>query len=75
MLIISLIIFMVVLIILGLSFKKLVEISVKIQALEKLSKTNHRNIQIQTDGYKGEPISVLHFKVSENKLRFSNSQL
>ena len=41
-----LIIFAVGLIVLDLSFKKLVDMSAKIQALEKLIKTDHRDIQI-----------------------------
>ena len=41
-----LIIFAVGLIVLDLSFKKLVDMSAKIQALEKRSKTDHRDIQI-----------------------------
>ena len=44
-----LIILVVVLIVLGLSLKKLFDLSVKIQALEKLNKTDHRDIQIQTE--------------------------
>ena len=37
----------------------------KIQALEKVNKTDHRDIQIQTEEFKGEPISALHYKVRE----------
>ena len=46
MLIIIVIIFIVGLIILGSSFKKLVDMSAKTQALEKLINTDHRDIQI-----------------------------
>ena len=39
----------------------------KIQALEKVNKTDHRDIQIQTEEFKGEPISALHYKVREKQ--------
>ena len=60
MFIIILIIFIVGLIILGLSFNRLVDMSAKIQTLEKLIKTDHRDTQIQTEEFKGEPVSALH---------------
>ena len=41
--------------------------SAKIQALEKLIKTDHRDIQIQIEEFKGEPISALHYKVREEQ--------
>ena len=44
------------------SFKKLVNLSARIQALEKSNKTDHRDIQIQTEEFNGEPISALHYK-------------
>ena len=62
-----LIIFAVGLIVLDLSFKKLVDMSAKIQALEKLIKTDHRDIQIQTEEFNGESISALHYKVREEQ--------
>ena len=40
---------------------------VKIQVLEKLIKTDHRDSQIQTEKFKGEPISALSFKVTEEQ--------
>ena len=45
-----------VLIILGLSLKKLFGLTAKIQVLEKLNKTDHRDIQIQTEEFNGETI-------------------
>ena len=48
LLIIIFIILIVILIILGFSLKKLFGLTAKIQALEKLNKTVHRDIQIQT---------------------------
>ena len=60
------IIFLIVgLIIIGLSLKKLVDMSTKTQALEKLIKRDHRAIQIQTEEFTREPISALHYKVRE----------
>ena len=50
-----------------LSLKQLVNLSVKIQALEKLNKTDHRAIQIQTEKFKGEPILALHYKNREEQ--------
>ena len=41
--------------------------SAKIQALEKLIKTDHRDIQIQTEEFKGEPMPALHYKVREEQ--------
>lgn len=41
--------------------------SAKMQALEKLIKTDHKVIWIQTDEFKKEPISVLHYKVREEQ--------
>ena len=52
---------------LGLSFKKLADKSVKVQGLEKLIKTDPRDIQNQTEEFKVEPISVLHYKVREKQ--------
>ena len=37
--------------------------SIKIQPLEKLIKTDHRDIQIQTEKFKREPISAFYSKV------------
>ena len=48
--------------------KKLINMSAKIQVLEKLNKTDHRDIQIQTEEFKGKPISVLHYKVRKEHL-------
>ena len=45
--------------------KKLLNLSAKIQDLEKLSKTDHRDTQIQTEEFNGEPVSVLHCKNRE----------
>ena len=39
----------------------------KIQTLEKLNKTDHRDIQMKTVEFKGEPISVLHYKVRKEQ--------
>ena len=50
---IVLIILVVILIILGLSLKKLFSLTAKMQALEKLNKINHRNIQIQMEEFSG----------------------
>lgn len=52
LIIILIIIFIVGLKILGLCFKKLVDMSTKIQALEKLINTDHRDIQIETEEFK-----------------------
>ena len=60
-------IFIVGLITLGLSFKKLVDESAKVQGLEKLIKIDPRNTQNQTEEFKGEPISALHYKVRVNQ--------
>ena len=58
----------IILIILGLSLKKLVDTSAMIQALEELIKTDHRGIQIHTEASKGELISALHYyKVREEQ--------
>ena len=65
---------LVVFIILGLSLKKLFGMTNKIQALEKLNKTDHRDIQIQTKEFNGEPISALHYKVREEQTKFLNNQ-
>ena len=56
-----------VLIILGLSLKKLFDLTAKIQTLEKLNKTDHRDIQINPEEFNGEPISVLHSMVREEQ--------
>lgn len=53
------------LIILVLALKKLVDMSVKIQILEKLFKTHYRDIYIQTEEFKGELISASYYKVRE----------
>ena len=37
--------------------------SAKIQALEKLIETDHRDIQIQTEEFNIEPVSVLCHKI------------
>ena len=50
-----------------LSLKQLVNLSAKIQALEKPSKADHRDIQIQTEEFNGEPISALHYKNREEQ--------
>ena len=39
--------------------------SAKIQALEKLIKTDHGYILIQAEEFKGETVLALHFKVRE----------
>ena len=49
--------------------------SAKIQALEKLIKTDHRDIQIQTEEFKGEPILALHYKVREEQPKDFKHQL
>ena len=41
--------------------------SVMIKALVKLIKTDQRDIYIQTEKFKGEPISALHYKVREEQ--------
>ncbi|MGE9502578.1 hypothetical protein ACQP3D_29800, partial [Escherichia coli] len=50
-------------IILGLSLKKLVDMSVKMKSLEKLMKADHRDIQTQTKEFIGKPNSALHSRV------------
>ena len=50
-----------------LSLKKLVNLSAKIQSLEKPNKTDQRNTQFQTEELNGEPISVSRFKVREEQ--------
>ena len=57
----------IILIILGLSLKKLVDMSAKIQALEKHIKTDHRDTQVQREEFNEEPISALYFKVREEQ--------
>ena len=42
---------------------------IKVQVVEKLSKTDHRDIQIQTEEFNVEPIWI-----EMNSLRFSNNQ-
>ncbi|ERE68271.1 GRB2-associated-binding protein 2 [Cricetulus griseus] len=44
--------------------EKLVDMSAKIQALEKLIKADHRDIQTQTEEFNGKPNSALHYGVS-----------
>ena len=61
---INVILLIIILIILGLPLKKLVDMSPKIQTLEKLINADHSDIQIQTEEFKGEPMSVFHYKVS-----------
>ena len=41
--------------------------SAKIQALEKLIKTDCRDIKIQAEEFKGEPMPALHYKVREEE--------
>ena len=41
--------------------------SAKIQALGKVSKTDNRDIQTKTEGFKGEPTSLLHYKIREEQ--------
>ena len=41
-------------------FLYMIDIIAKIQALGKLNKTYHKDIQIQTEKFKGETISALH---------------
>ena len=50
-----------------LSLKKLVNLSAKMQALETLNKTDHRDTQIQTEECNGEPISALYYKNREEQ--------
>ena len=45
-----------------------------IQALGKPNKTNHRDIQIQTKEFYGEPISALHYKNREEQPKVSRQQ-
>ena len=51
---------------LGLSVEKLFGLTAKIQTLEKLSKTDHRDIQ--TEEFNGEPISALHYREEQPKV-------
>lgn len=46
----------IILITLSLSLKKLLDMSVKIQALGNLNDTAHRDIQIQIEEFNGKPI-------------------
>ena len=39
-----------------------VNLSAKTQALEKLNKTHHRDIQIQTEEFNREPTSAFRYK-------------
>lgn len=48
-----------------LSLKMLVNLSLKIHALEKPNKTHHRGTQIQTEDFNGDLITVLHSKNRE----------
>ena len=41
--------------------------SAKMQVLEKLIRTDHRDIQIQTEEFKGELTSALHYMVREKQ--------
>lgn len=41
--------------------------SAKIQDLEKLIKIDHRDIQTQTEEFKGEPTSPVHYKIREEQ--------
>ena len=41
--------------------------SVKIQVLQKLHKTDHKDIQTQTDEFNVEPISALHYEVRDKQ--------
>ena len=50
-----------------LSIKILINLSAKIQALEKPDKTDHRDTQIQTKEFNGELISALHYKNREDQ--------
>ena len=47
------------------SLKMLINLRAKIQALGRLNKTDHRDIQIQAEEFNGEPISALHYKDRE----------
>ena len=49
--------------------------SAKIQALEKLNKTDHRHIQIQTEIFKGGLISALPYKVREKQTKDSKQPI
>ena len=40
----------------------MIYLSAKVQALEKLNKTDHRDVQIQTEEFNREPISELYYK-------------
>lgn len=58
------------LLILGFSLKMLFCLTAKIQALQKLNKTDDTDIQIQTGEFNEKSISALHYQVREeqNKL-------
>ena len=40
----------------------MIHLSAKVQALEKLNKTDHRDVQIQKEEFNREPISELYYK-------------
>ena len=73
LLIITLIILVVVLIILGLSLKMLFSLTANIQSLEKLNKTDHRDIQIQRN-LDDNQFQHCIIKLERNSLSFSNNQ-
>ena len=50
-----------------LSLKKLINLSAKIQAIEKSNKTGHREIQAHTEEFNGEPVLSLHYKNREEQ--------
>ena len=52
--------------------KMLVNLSAKIQALEKHNKTDHKDIQIHTEKFDREPMSPLHYKNREEQPKVYN---
>lgn len=42
----------------------------KLQALEKLSNTYNKNIQTQTEKFRAEPTSPLHYEIEEEQTKF-----
>lgn len=60
-------------IILGISLKRLVDMSVNTQALEKLVKTYNRDIQIHTKEFKENQFQHCIISLEKNSLWFSNN--
>lgn len=50
-------------IIFHISLLKMINVNAKIHILEQLFKTDHKDIQIKTEEFKGEPIPGLHFMI------------